>query len=79
MTLKQATDQAAAAIQAGDLDALALALAARRAALESGEKPTVEILESGGRALASLKALAQRTAFDNTRLSQIKSYLDFRR
>jgi hypothetical protein len=83
MTLKQATDQVSAAIEAGDFDELKRALAARRDALESGEKTSVEtskeIFETGERALAALKALAQRTAFDSVRLGQIKRYADFHR
>jgi hypothetical protein len=78
MTLKQATDRANAAIEAGDLEALARALAARRKALASGEKPAIEVFEAGERTLHSLKALAQRTAFDSARLGQIKRYVDFR-
>jgi hypothetical protein len=79
MTLKQATDRANAAIDAGNLDALTRALTARRNALESGEKPTIEIFEAGERAVRALKALAQRVAFDSARLGQIKRYVDFRR
>jgi len=78
MTLKQATDCVNAAIEAGDLDALARALVSRRKALESGEKPTLEIVEAGERAMRTLKALAQRSAFDCARLGQIKRYTDFR-
>lgn len=83
MTLKQATDQVSAAIESGDLDELKRALEARRWALKSGEKPSIETsketFETGERALAALKALAQRTAFDSARLGQIKRYADFRR
>ena len=57
MTLKQATDQVSAAIEAGDLDHLKRALAARREALESGNTPSVEAskdaFETGERALAA--------------------------
>ena len=79
MTLKQATDRANAAIEAGDLEALARALAARRKALESGEKATIEVFEAGERALRGLTVLAQQAAFDSARLGQINRYVDFRR
>jgi hypothetical protein len=79
MTLQDATDRATAAIEAGNLDALARALKARRRALDSGERPTIEIFEAGERAIRALKALAQRAAFDSARLGQIKRYVDFRR
>jgi hypothetical protein len=79
MTLHEATDRASAAIEAENFDALARALEARRAALKSGEKPTIEIFEAGERMVHSLKALAQRAAFDSARLGQIKRYVDFRR
>ena len=79
MTLKEATDRATAAIEAGNFDALARALEARRAALKSGEKPTIQVFEAGESAIGTLKALAQRTAFDSARLGQIKRYVDFRR
>jgi hypothetical protein len=79
MTLKEATDRASAAIEAGNLEALARALTARRKAMESGEKPTIEIVEAGERMVRSLNALAQRAAFDSARLGQIKRYVEFRR
>ncbi len=79
MTLKEATDRAGAAIEARNLEALALALKARREALESGERPTIDILEAGERAIRALKVLAQCTAFESARVGQIKRYVDFRR
>lgn len=83
MNLNQATDQVSAAIEAEDLEELTRALKARRKALESGEELGVEaskrIFETGERALAALKALARRTAFDSARLGQIKRYVDVRK
>jgi len=81
MTLKEATNRAGAAIEARNLEALALALAlkARREALESGERPTIDVLEAGERAIRALKVLARCTAFESARVGQIKRYVDFRR
>jgi hypothetical protein len=79
MTLKEATDRAGAAIEARNLEALALALKARREALESGERPTIDVLEAGERAIRALKVLARCTAFESARVGQIKRYVDFRR
>jgi hypothetical protein len=79
MTLQEATDRASAAIEAENFDALARALKARRAALQSGEKPSLEVFEAGERAIRALKGLAQRIAFDSARLGQIKRYVEFRR
>jgi hypothetical protein len=79
MTLQEATDCATAAVETEDFDALARALKARRAALQSGERPTIEAFEAGERAIRALKDLAQRIAFDSARLGQIKRYVEFRR
>jgi hypothetical protein len=79
LTLKETTDRVNAAIEAGNLDALARALKARREALVSGETPTLGVFEAGERAILALKALAQRAAFDSARLGQIKRYVEFRR
>ena len=79
ITLAAATAQAAAALQAGDLEGMTRALQARREALESGEKPAREDLESGERLLQALLELQKQAAFDSARLGQIQRYVDFRR
>ncbi len=79
MTLKEATERAGVALDAGDLEALALALKSRRKALRTGETPTLEVFESGERLLRGLLLLQQRAAFENARLGQIRSYVDFRK
>jgi hypothetical protein len=79
MTLKEATDRAGAALDAGNLAALERALAARREALQSGEAPTLEAFESGQRLLRALLAFQHRTACESARLGQIRSYVDFRK
>jgi hypothetical protein len=79
MQLKQATELAAAALEAGDLKALAQALAARKKALKSGETPTREIFEAGEKLLRGLLALQQRAAFESARLGQIQRYVEFRK
>jgi hypothetical protein len=76
--LKEATDRAGAALDAGDLEALALALKARRQALQAGDRPTLEAFESGERLLRGLLLLQQKAAFENARLGQIRSYVEFR-
>jgi hypothetical protein len=79
MTIGDATDQANAALDAGDLTALAAALAARRKALRSGEVPTVEIFEAGEKLLGRLRDFGQRAAFESARLGQVQRYVDFRK
>jgi hypothetical protein len=79
MTLQEATGRASAALDAGDLTALAAALQARRKAIRSGEVPTLEAFEAGERLLARLRDFAQRTAFESARLGQIQRYLEFRK
>ena len=79
MSLQEATERAAAALDAGDLTALAAALKARRKALRSGELPTVEAFEAGERLLARLRDFGQRSAFESARLGQIQRYVEFRR
>ncbi len=79
MNLKQATDCASAALGAGNLEALRRALDSRRKALEAGETPTLEELESGERLLQGLLAFQQRAAFEDARLGQIRRYVEFRK
>jgi hypothetical protein len=78
MTLKQATDRAAAALAAGDLEELARSLKARRQALISGEPPAADVVEAGDRLLAGLLALQQRAAFESARLGQVRRYVETR-
>jgi hypothetical protein len=79
MTLQEATDRVIDAIEAENFEALSRALTARRAALQSVERPGIEAFEAGERAIRALKDLAQRIAFDSARLGQIKRYVEFRR
>jgi len=79
MQLKQATELAAAALEAEDLAELAQALAARKKALKSGETPTPETFEAGERLLQGLRQLQQRAAFESARLGQIRRYVEFRK
>jgi hypothetical protein len=79
MQLKQATELAAAALEAGDLAQLAQALAARKKALQLGETPTMEIFEAGERLLQGLRQLQQRVAFESARLGQLQRYVEFRK
>lgn len=79
MTLREATDRAAAALAAENLEDLARALRARRKALRSGEQPTREVFEAGEKLLKGLLALQQRAAYDSARLGQIRSYVEFRK
>lgn len=79
MTLKESADRAGAALEAGDLEALARALEARKRALEAGEKPTLEVFAAGERLLRGLLALQQRAACESARLGQIQRYVDYRK
>ncbi len=79
MRIKQATELAAAALEAEDLARLAQALTARKKALQSGETPTPEAFEAGEKLLRGLLALQQRVAFESARLGQLQRYVEFRK
>ena len=79
MKLREATDRAAAALEAGDIAALARAIEERRKAIRAGDEPTAEVLESGERLLHGLMAWQQRTAYESARLGQVQRYVEFRK
>ena len=76
MTIEEATQQANAAVEAGDLDALQRALVARREALNAGEQPTLKVFEAGERLVGALRELQQRCAFESARLGQVHRYVE---
>lgn len=77
MTLEQATEQSAAAAAAGDLDALAIALAARRKAMAGLEDPArlKASLEAGESVARDIRLLKLKLSIDANRLAQIQSAL----
>lgn len=72
MSFEQATEKMRAAIAAGDLDALKLALEARAEALASGARPTPSAIEAGERALLDLWALKRGLAVESARVAQLR-------
>lgn len=72
MTLAQASTALLAAIEAGDLAAIAQALAQREIAIRDTQEPTQADLDAGERARAALQALQQRWAFESARLTQVQ-------
>lgn len=75
MNFEQATEQMRAAIAAEDLDALKLALDARAGALAEGDRPSMDAIEAGERALLDLAALKQRLAVESSKLGSIRTAL----
>jgi hypothetical protein len=72
MTLEQATSAALEAAQAGDLETLELALAARHAALNQNEAPiTPGILAAGELTTHLLQELIRNTRMEAARLRHI--------
>jgi hypothetical protein len=72
MTLKEATENMAAALRDEDLPALTGALADRAAAIKAGAQSTSEVVEAGNRAIYDLLILKQRLAYENARLEQVR-------
>lgn len=70
-TLKQATQAALAAAEAGDLDALEAALAARARAIAAGAAPTPEDLMAGQRLRELLLALRRRLQAQSEQLRRL--------
>jgi HD superfamily phosphodiesterase len=77
MTLEQATDQARAAVEAGDLDALGEALKARAAAMKGVQDPAriKAAIEAGESVARDLRLLRLKLRIDTNRLTQIHSAL----
>jgi hypothetical protein len=73
VTLQEATRSLLAAIESGDLDAIALALEARGRVIWDGAIASPEDVEEGERACRALAALKQTWAFDSARLGHIQS------
>ena len=71
MTLEEASRRALAAAQAGDLDALARALEARRQSIDAGQVPTPEAIEAGEQTVRRLRELILHAGLESSRLSQI--------
>jgi len=76
MTLKESTVRAGAALEAGDLDALARALAERRKAFQAGERPAPDVYQSGQQLLRALLEYQQSLAYESARLGQIRRYVE---
>lgn len=72
MSLAEATRQALAAAEAGDLEALARALDARAEAIATGARPTPAIVQDGERAVELLKALLHEAGLESARLKRIR-------
>ena len=75
MNFEEATERMRAAIAAEDLDALNLALDARAAALAAGDRPSLQAIEAGERALLDLAAFKQRLAFESSKLGSLRTAL----
>jgi hypothetical protein len=72
MTLHQATVEASAAAETGDLERLARALKARAEAIARGERSTPAIVAEGRRVEELLRSLIRQTILDASRLKQIQ-------
>jgi hypothetical protein len=80
LTLQESTAWAQTAVDAGDLEALARAIAARRQAvagiLASGQTPPPAVIAraiaDGDRLCAALQALKRELVLDSTRLQRIQ-------
>jgi hypothetical protein len=72
-SLGQATEAMRLALATEDLDALADALRARRAAIDAGAAPTPEAFEAGEFALAALAAMKRRWAAESARIEQVRA------
>ncbi|HEY7392534.1 MAG TPA: hypothetical protein VH640_28700 [Bryobacteraceae bacterium] len=72
-SLDQATEAMRLALAAEDLDALAGALRARRAAIDTGASPTPEAFEAGEFALSALAAMKRRWAVEGARIEQVRA------
>lgn len=75
MNFEHATKQILSAIAAEDLDALKQALDARADALAEGDRPSMDAIEAGERALLDLAALKQRLAVESSKLGRIRTAL----
>jgi hypothetical protein len=84
-SLEQASSDALAAAQSGDLDALERALAARQAALDRGEVPTPGVHSSGEVVATLLGDLIREARLEDARLRYLaagfainaRSFVDF--
>jgi hypothetical protein len=72
MTLEEASAAALQAAQAGDLDALAAALAARAVALARGEIATPGVHVSGESTSRLLRELIRETGLESARLQRLE-------
>jgi hypothetical protein len=75
LSLEQASAQALEAAEAGDLDALALALEARQKALDRGEVPTPGVLSAGTLTAQLLRLLLAETRAEESRLRQLWNFV----
>jgi hypothetical protein len=71
MTLEASSAAALEAARARDLDALAVALEARTAALQRGELPTPGVHAAGELTAQLLRALIQEAGLECARLTQL--------
>ncbi len=71
-SLEDATCQALAAAEAGDMNALEAALDARANALERGDEPTPEILSKGQRTFELLEEFIRKFRLESARLKQVQ-------
>lgn len=70
--LEEITRRALSVAEAGDLEALAKALAARAEAIAGGGMPTPEIVAMGERTLELLRDLIRSGWLESARLTQIQ-------